>query len=214
MTRLLPLILLLLPAPALAHPHIFVDTTHQLIFDAEGRLEAVRVTWDYDELFSFTLILEEGYDTDGDGHLTGEELAAFQLWDAAWLDGYKGDIELFVGGQELTLLPPTDWAADWHDGRAVSIHTRRLAEPVEVTGGLVLRAFEPEFFTAYTITAPPSYVGRDDCTGVVVSPDPDAVPDELSEMLLAMDAETTNDLVGVVDLAGFFADEVHVRCGG
>ncbi|GAB4265626.1 MAG: DUF1007 family protein [Pararhodobacter sp.] len=213
MIRALTLAVLTLPMPALAHPHIFVDTTHQLIFDAEGRLEAVRVTWDYDELFSFALAVEEGYDTDADGHVTGEELVAFQTWDADWIDGYKGDIELFAGGVELTLLPPTDWAADWHDGRAVSIHTRRLAQPVDIAQGLVLRAFEPEFFTAYTITAAPTYLGRDDCTGVVVSPDPDAVPDELSERLLAMDADTTNDLVGVVDLAQFFADEVHVRCG-
>lgn len=50
MIRALTLAVLTLPMPALAHPHIFVDTTHQLIFDAEGRLEAVRVTWDYDEL--------------------------------------------------------------------------------------------------------------------------------------------------------------------
>jgi ABC-type uncharacterized transport system substrate-binding protein len=211
--RVLAFCLALAPLPALAHPHIFVDTTHVLIFDEQGRLEAVRLTWDYDELFSFTMLLDENYDTDGDGHVTGDELAGFQRWDADWVPGYEGDIELFVDGRKLALEPPTDWAADWYDGRAVSIHTRALAEPVDIAGGLVLRAFEPEFFVAYTITDPPTYQGRDDCTGLVVRPDPDAVPEELTEQLQALDMDASNELVGIVDLAQYYADEVHVTCG-
>jgi ABC-type uncharacterized transport system substrate-binding protein len=211
--RVAALCLTCLATPVLAHPHIFVDTTHQLIFDDQGRLSAVRVTWDYDELFSFTMLLDEDYDTDGDGHVTGDELEGFRLWDAGWVEGYKGDIELFVDGRELVLEPPTDWDADWHDGRAVSIHTRVLVEPVDISSGLILRAFEPEFFTAYTITDPPSYHGRTDCAGVVVRPDPDAVPEELSEQLAALDMDASNELVGVIDLAHYYADEVHVTCG-
>ncbi|MEM8823617.1 MAG: DUF1007 family protein, partial [Pseudomonadota bacterium] len=39
-----------LGAPAGAHPHVFVDAQSGFVFDDEGRLEALRITWTYDAL--------------------------------------------------------------------------------------------------------------------------------------------------------------------
>ena len=35
--------------PALAHPHVFVDTGLEVIFDEQGRATGIRISWTYDE---------------------------------------------------------------------------------------------------------------------------------------------------------------------
>jgi len=50
-----------------AHPHVFVDARSGFIFGEDGTLEAVRVSWRYDEFT--TLILFDSLDLDQDGDL-------------------------------------------------------------------------------------------------------------------------------------------------
>lgn len=53
------LALVLGPAPVQAHPHIFVNVSHQLLFDAAGQLVGLRARWDYDKMFTL-LMIEDG----------------------------------------------------------------------------------------------------------------------------------------------------------
>jgi ABC-type uncharacterized transport system substrate-binding protein len=46
-----------LGGPAKAHPHVFVDARTGFIFGTDGQLEALRISWTYDEFT--TLILFE-----------------------------------------------------------------------------------------------------------------------------------------------------------
>ena len=55
------------PAPVAAHPHVFIDTGLEIIFDAEGRLTHVKVTWNYDDLYSLLLAEDYKVDTPGEG---------------------------------------------------------------------------------------------------------------------------------------------------
>ncbi|OWT75077.1 hypothetical protein CEY04_20300 [Achromobacter sp. HZ28] len=36
---------------AQAHPHMWIDAQAALVFDGQGRLEAVRERWKFDEMF-------------------------------------------------------------------------------------------------------------------------------------------------------------------
>ena len=213
----------LLPLPALAHPHIFVDASHELIFDDQGRLEAVRARWDYDEMFTLLMVEDGGYDTNKDGAISGDELTGFQQWDADWPEDYAGDMVVEIGGQKIPLERPSDWAAEWHDGRAVSIHTRPLADPVEVAGAaspqILIRAYDPDYYVAYTITAEPEFTGREDCKAQVFEPDIDAIPDELREAIAELSADTTPEAAGLTGaglsaVGEMYAEEVHATCGG
>ncbi|MCB1400462.1 MAG: hypothetical protein KDJ82_11660, partial [Rhodobacteraceae bacterium] len=47
---------------------------------------------------------------------------------------YGGDLEIALDGETATFNVPNDWTAKWQGGRAVSIHTRRLVAPFDVTG--------------------------------------------------------------------------------
>ena len=66
---------LVVPLPAHAHPHIFIDAAIEVVFAPDGRAEGVRLRWSYDDFFSLTLVAERGLDPDFDGVLTPEELA-------------------------------------------------------------------------------------------------------------------------------------------
>ncbi|MDD8023316.1 MAG: DUF1007 family protein [Paracoccaceae bacterium] len=202
-------------APAAAHPHIFVDVTHTLLFDAEGWLIGVRARWDYDEMFTLLMVEDGKYDTNGDGKIAGGELARFQHWDADWPADYGGDLEVTLDDQPLALAGPSDWAAEWHDGRAVSIHTRMLQTPAEVTGrALVILPYDPDIYVDYSVTAPPTFSGRDDCTAKVFEPDPDAIPEELATAIAELSPETTPEAAGLPAVGRLYADEERVQCGG
>ena len=63
-------------SPALAHPHIFIDTTIEVLLDDQNRAIAVRIGWTYDSLYSLSIIADRGLDADWDGALTDAEAKA------------------------------------------------------------------------------------------------------------------------------------------
>ncbi len=207
------LCLLTVPS-AQAHPHLFVDVSHTLLFDDQGRLVGLRARWSYDEMFSLLMVEDGEYDSDGDGRVTGAELARFQLWDADWPVDYGGDVEITLDGRAVPLQGPDDWAAQWQEGRAVSIHTRRLAIPLDITGAeLEIRPYDPDFYVDYSIVDAPAYSGRDDCTGDIYEPDPDAVPQELADAIAELGAETTPGEAGLPAVGRLYAELERIRCG-
>ena len=70
------LALSLLPAVltgASAHPHVFVEARAKLVFDDAGKAVALQQNFRFDDAFSAFAI--QGFDTNGDGHYSREELA-------------------------------------------------------------------------------------------------------------------------------------------
>jgi ABC-type uncharacterized transport system substrate-binding protein len=57
----------------MSHPHEWVDVASEVLFDAQGRVTAVRHHWRFDEAFSAFAV--QGLDTDSDGLYSAEELA-------------------------------------------------------------------------------------------------------------------------------------------
>jgi xanthine/CO dehydrogenase XdhC/CoxF family maturation factor len=90
-------------SPALAHPHVFMQTDLTVLRDAAGRAVSLQVTWTYDPFFSLVLITERGLDPDADGVLTPEETAALQGFDMAWEPGFPGDTYAFAGETAVAL---------------------------------------------------------------------------------------------------------------
>ena len=58
--------------PALAHPHILIDATLTVGFDAQGRIASLRNSWTFDSAFSVWMV--QGLDTDGDGTVSSAEM--------------------------------------------------------------------------------------------------------------------------------------------
>jgi polyphosphate kinase len=200
--------------PALAHPHVFVDATVEVIFDDAGHASALRIGWTYDDLFSLLIIEDRGLDPDYDGVLTDAAVASLAGFDMQWDPGFPGDTYPLMGGAPLALGPPQDWTAGWDGLRITSTHVRPLLDPVAVGADpLIVQVYDPTFYTSYLITGTPVLTGRDDCAVQVFEPDRAAADAilmaALEEYSGAMDLEGEFPAVGAA-----YAMEARVTCGG
>lgn len=201
---------------ALAHPHIFIDATLEVIFDADGRAEALRIGWAYDDLYSLTYLVENGFDPEFDGILTTEETARLQGFDMNWEEGFPGDTYALQAGQPLALGRPEAFSAELREGRLVSSHLRRFAAPVAMTAPLVVQVYDPSFYTAYTIAAMPVLTGAalkeaGACAVEVFEPDRAAADARLQAALeeLAGSPDVELDFPAIGDA---YAEEAVVTC--
>ncbi|CUH99609.1 DUF1007 family protein [Leisingera aquaemixtae] len=210
MKRIIPLLAaaVLAPQDAGSHPHIFVDTALKVIVSDSGQLEAVEITWAYDEFYSLLIFEDRGLDGDYDGALTAQELAKLQGFDMAWVEGFQGDTYLTRAGVVLELGAPEHLATEVADGRITTRHRRVLAEP-QAADGLVIKAYDPGYYTAYTMTGGLEVSGG--CQASVTPPDLDAAYTKVEELLYAMPADQAEEAYPEVGEA--FADTVRLRCG-
>lgn len=194
---------------------MFVDTEIEAIFDAGGRLAAVRITWIYDELTTLMSVTDGGYDKDGDGALSDAEMEPLQGFDMEWGADFLGDFQVSRGGEALALVPgPQDWTSDWKDGHLISTHVRRLAEPADPGAGpLVLKPYDPGYYTAYAIIGTPRVTGRSDCTAQVFEPDLTAAQQALAAALDEYSPDQSLEEMGYLMIGESYAEEVQLTCG-
>jgi ABC-type uncharacterized transport system substrate-binding protein len=212
MRRLLALLLLLAPAPALAHPHIFIDTRYEVILNDRNEATALRIGWTYDDLYALLIFGDLALDPDGDGLLSPEEEARLNGFDMKWIEGFEGDTYVLLDGQPLAISGPRDWTASWADGKLSSTHIRDLVTPVPVAEvPLVIQAYDPGYYVAHVILPPAVVTGGTGCTAQVFEADLDAadtaLQDALAEYAPGTDVEGQFPAVGAK-----FSDEVRVTC--
>ncbi|OBY27978.1 DUF1007 family protein [Leisingera sp. JC1] len=210
MKHLAPLLALALlaPAGAGAHPHIFVDTGMKLVVSDGGQLQAVEITWAYDEFYSLLIFEDRGLDSDFDGSLTAEELAQLQGFDLAWSEGFQGDTYLTLDGEALGLGAPEHLSTEVKDGRITTRHRRVLTQPQEADG-VVIKAYDPTYYTAYTVNQGLEVSGG--CQGSITPPNLDQAYTLVEELLYAMPANQAEEAYPEVGEA--FADTVRLSCG-
>ena len=201
-----------LPSMAVAHPHVFIDATIEVIFDAKGRAEALRIGWTYDALFSMTYIAEQGLGPDFDGVLSPQERAALTGFDMDWHEGFAGDTYAFLGEVALGLSPPSEPTAAYRDGSLVSTHLRRFSAPVAPTAeDLVVQVYDPSFYTSYMIAQTPVLTGGGGCKVQVYEPDRAAADARLQaaldELAGGADAESEFPAIGSA-----YAEEARISC--
>ena len=201
-----------LPGAAFAHPHIFIDTGLEVIFDAEGEATGVRVTWDYDDFYSMLTIEDRALDPDGDGKLTPEEIATLKGFDMAWDADYDGDLYALEGSARIAMGRPTEATASYLDGRITSTHLRAFASPVKVgTVPLILQAYDPTYYTAYEISGTVTLTGAPaGCKAQVFEADKAAADRELQAAFDELQGSDTESQFPAVGAA--YADELRVTC--
>jgi polyphosphate kinase len=200
------------PQAALAHPHVYIDTGVEFLFDDQGRVEALRITWTYDELFSLMVVEDLGVDPDYDGKVDDAGRNKLNGFDMDWDPDFVGDTYVLASDAPVLLERPSDWTADYTNGKLVSTHVRRFAEPVDpVEKAVVVEAYDPGFYTAYTIVGQPVLTGRTDCTAQVFEPDLTAADEQLKQALAEYDA--TVDLeMEFPAIGAAYSDEIRLTC--
>jgi len=202
--------------PTHAHPHIFVETGVELVHDTTGNVTALRLTWVYDELFSLLLLEDMGLDDDFDGILTEAETEALQGFDMDWPDWYEGDVYVTAGGRPVDLSPPIPGDAMLLDsGMLKGSHTRPLATPLSgTTEDIVVKVYDPTFYTAYTIRVDWVSSQYEGCTTAVYTPDLDAAYARLEAALQELMGQTPEFDVELEfpPVGDQFAEEVRLTC--
>jgi ABC-type uncharacterized transport system substrate-binding protein len=206
---------LLTAPPVQAHPHIFIDSALEVIFDDEGRAAAVRVSWLYDDFYSLVMLQDRGLDPDGDGTLTPAEEAALNGFDMDWDADFAGDTYVLAEGtRAVGLGRPADWTVRVEKGRIISTHLRALAEPVAVAEvPLILQVYDPTYYSAYTVLGTPLLTGAGaaGCTVQVFAPDLTAAQQELQAILQEYTADQTVEM-DFPAVGANFAEEARVTC--
>ncbi len=210
--------LTLAASPALAHPHMFLDTSVEVIFNASGAAESVKITWVYDDLSSLQYIADRALDMDGDGLLTPAEKATLTGFDMGWDAGFPGDSYALFDGVDQPLSRPRDYTADYLNGRIITTHIRDLSAPLPLDIGqtLTIQVYDPGFYAAYSLIGAALNYGSGPtraCSAEIWEPDVGAA----DEALLAALAEYTADQDVEADfpaIGAAYAEEVRVTCGG
>ncbi len=197
------------PVAGAAHPHIFIQTALTLVIDETGHATGVEVRWAYDELYTMLTFEDLRLDSDYDGELTAEELQFLDGFDLNWIEGFEGDLYLTAGEVSVRLGAPEGRGVKVHNGQIVTTHFRPLAEPVTAEG-LVLRAYDPTFYTAYDLSGGVTVTGG--CAAQVTPANLDRAYSLVEELLYATPADQVEDAFPEVGEA--FADTVVIRCAG
>jgi ABC-type uncharacterized transport system substrate-binding protein len=206
------LVLLSLTQPAAAHPHVFVDTSLELEFAPDGRAEAIKITWTYDELFTLSVLEDRNLDPDGDGVLTDAETAALQGFDMQWPPDFPGNTYVLLGDKPLELSGPSAWTARVEGGQVTTTHLRHLLTPVRPESeSLFIKSYDPEHYYAYSIVAA-KLTGQSKGCGAVVFPYDQASADAALSAASAQYAASSDPNAPFPNIGEYFSDKVGVGC--
>lgn len=201
-----------LPLPALAHPHVFIDTGLEFITDDAGHLTHIRVTWAYDEFFSLLNLEDMRLDQDGDGVLTEAEEQFLAGFDAEWIEGYNGDLVVFSQGVPVPLSGPLEPTATTEDGRIITTHLRAVEGGPVPANALSAKAFDETYYTAYEVTRPVTVTGTDICQIERIEPDIDGQLAQMQAFLRTLDVDYDLEENDIPLVGENFATEIRVSC--
>jgi len=211
------LVALLLPAPASAHPHVWISGGAHFGLDAEGRLARLHVVWIYDSFASLYIVNALELDKDGDQSLNAAEKARLLADQTTWPEEFAGDSALHVGGERWTLGGPENADARLLPSGQVEVRfDRRLDPPIRpdaATGAAVAKVYDPTFYYAYEVTEPPRILGSDP-QGCQVEHRPfDADSPALQALQVELSALDRTETPEQQDVGALFADELRLTCG-
>ncbi len=197
---------------AASHPHVFVDTDLAVEVDEDGLVHAVMVTWTYDAFETLLVLDEWGMVAAYDTGLSVADAEALTGYDLLRFEGVGGDLYLARATSEgetaIALNAPEGRGVSLTDGRLTTTHRRALVTPTPAAG-VVIRSYDPTFYTNYTLYQIAPVPG---CIAEVTPPNLDAAYSLVDELLYAMpqpEAEENYPKVGKA-----FSDTLRLRCGG
>ncbi|MBR2656354.1 MAG: DUF1007 family protein [Loktanella sp.] len=204
---------MLLPVPALAHPHVFVDVEMAVVFQPNGEV-AVRLDWVYDAYFSMLVTSDLGIDMNGDLQLTPEEQALLDEQIAAWPPDFDGDLEVLQGDRTMQLGPKRDHAMVYRDGLLRETHLRPVAQVADRNAPLTILPYDKTYYIAYSLAGNVRIEGRDDCEASVIPADLNAAYSLVDELLYGRPASDVGPDEEFPEVGRSFADTVVVTCAG
>ncbi|HVL70701.1 MAG TPA: DUF1007 family protein [Beijerinckiaceae bacterium] len=136
-------------APALAHPHVWVTAKAELVYEADGRVSAVRHAWTFDPAYS--AYVTQGLDKNKDGKLTSEELQELAKINAESLSEFDYFTVVKANGAALPFDGVRDYAMTFDKDQATLTFTLGLKPPARPARTLALEIYDPSYFVAFRL---------------------------------------------------------------
>jgi ABC-type uncharacterized transport system substrate-binding protein len=134
--------------PARAHPHVWITSTSELIYDGDGSITGVRHAWTFDDMFSTYAL--QGIETKKKGVYTHEELAPLAQTNVESLKEFGFFTFAKADGKKQKFLEPVDYFLEYKKGLLVLHFTLPLKTPVK-SKELTLEVFDPTFFVDFSL---------------------------------------------------------------
>ena len=201
---------LAVPAPALAHPHIFAEARLEIVAGADGTVQELRNVWRFDEVFSSSVILD--FDKNGDLKLDPHELAELGETIRTSLADYHYFSTVTLDGAQIGIKKPDVFHTTMQDKQLMLIFAVKPEKPVPLKGKLTFGIYDPTMYTAIDFPTDKDLVlkgaGFEKCQHKVVRPDPDYV---ISQNSASLTDAFFNDPTGT-DMTKLFATRMEVTC--
>src|SRR5258708_2885830 len=133
---------------AQAHPHVWITSSSELIYAADGSVTGVRHAWTFDDMFATYAL--QGIETKTKGGYSREELAPLAQTNVESLKEFAYFTFAKADGKKQKFEEPVDYYLDYKDS-ALTLHfTLPLKTPVKPKE-LVLEVFDPTFFIDFSL---------------------------------------------------------------
>jgi ABC-type uncharacterized transport system substrate-binding protein len=141
--------------PAQAHPHVWVTSTSELLYGADGAITGIRHSWRFDDMFSTYAVQDIQPKTKG--VYTREELAPLAQVNVDSLKEFDFFTFARTGGKSSpkeAFLDPVDYFLEYKDGALVLNFTLPLKAPLKARQ-LAVEIYDPTYFVGFDLAADP-----------------------------------------------------------
>ena len=133
-------------APALAHPHVWVTMSSQLVYGPDGSVTGIRHAWAFDDMFS--TFATQGLESKQKGVFTREELKPLAEVNVTSLKEYDYFTIAKANGKKTPLTDPVDYYLDYKDQVLTLNFTLPFKTPVKARD-LDLEVYDPSYFVDF-----------------------------------------------------------------
>lgn len=198
---------------ALAHPHMFMDTTASFKIDGRNQLQSIKLQFVIDELNTTLTIATLDLDKDGDKKFSAEDKKKVASNVLEGFAHYNFFTYLQVRDKKIPVKAPTRTEIDLVEGHLVVQMEVFLNEPLPVSGKtLTLKLYDPSYFTEVSIKTAPQIIGGNKlCRVKFHKSTPDENSQKLQESLAQLSREETPEMK---DVGALFADNTRLICAG
>jgi tRNA threonylcarbamoyladenosine biosynthesis protein TsaE len=131
-------------APAMAHPHVFIETA-AVVRAGERGIAEIRLIWNFDEMFSSVVIGD--HDRNRDGKFQPDEVKAVQGKAFDNLKHYNYFLHVEVDGKPFAPKDVAAFDAKIVNQQLVYLFTIKLPRPAAT---VEISLYDPDFFIAFT----------------------------------------------------------------
>ena len=193
---------------AVAHPHVWVTMTSQIVYGPDGKVTGVRHAWTFDDMFS--AFATQGLDSKVKGQFTRKELAPLADVNVSSLKEFDFFTFARAAGKKVEFEDPKkgEYWLDYRDTTLTLNFTLPLKKPVK-TDEFKVEVYDPTYFVdfAFAPKNPVALAGAPtDCKVNIKKPQ-----DLSTAEVQKLDEEFFNQL----DASNFgerFANKIAVTC--